>query len=131
MYASGILIYIDGAWDILLYLHIMGIYLERTTLNINVDHQSDPNHGSRCVGSAIHPDHRNADFLKHVSGKRRSSSAMLDEALLAKAGRITAGHRGHRWQGLFGSQRAAFLFEVNDEFTAWCWLEQWLVGFPI
>lgn len=38
----------------------------------------------RCVGSAIHPDHRNADFLKHVSGKRRSSSAMLDEALLAK-----------------------------------------------
>ena len=39
----------------------------------------------RCVGSAIQPDHRNLEFFRHVTTKRRSSSAMLDETLLGKA----------------------------------------------
>ena len=54
-------------------------------MTYQTDHLHGDSTGPRCVGSAIHPDGRNADFLKHVSGKRRSSSAMLDEALLSKA----------------------------------------------
>ncbi|CAK9016098.1 Protein ZINC INDUCED FACILITATOR-LIKE 1 [Durusdinium trenchii] len=35
-----------------------------------------------CMGSVIEPDHRNTAFSRHVTQKRRSSSAMLDETIL-------------------------------------------------
>ncbi|CAK9098382.1 Potassium voltage-gated channel protein eag (Ether-a-go-go protein) [Durusdinium trenchii] len=36
----------------------------------------------QCMGSVIEPDHRNTAFSRHVTQKRRSSSAMLDETIL-------------------------------------------------